>query len=103
MSFTPEEIENMDKEVEEDMDDQEADVPVFDVEEVESARDIEELGELAEIADIGDTEDCDKKSHHRDSDSDGSKRRKSMCNLYSLYNLTIKMKFRNNKFSLVII
>ncbi|XP_034173432.2 RNA polymerase II subunit A C-terminal domain phosphatase Fcp1 [Osmia lignaria lignaria] len=75
MSFTPEEIEIMDKEVEEDMDDQEADVPVFDVEEVESARDIEELGELAEIADIGDTEECDKKSY-RDSDSEDLKCRK---------------------------
>ncbi|CAK9806258.1 RNA polymerase II subunit A C-terminal domain phosphatase [Anthophora quadrimaculata] len=54
MSFTPEEIEIMDKEVEEDMDDQEFDAPVFDIE------------------DIDDTGECDKKSRYRDSDSDDS-------------------------------
>ncbi|CAK9830840.1 RNA polymerase II subunit A C-terminal domain phosphatase [Anthophora retusa] len=54
MSFTPEEIEIMDKEVEEDMDDQEFDAPVFDIE------DIDDIGE------------CDKKSRYRDSDSDDS-------------------------------
>lgn len=32
MSFTPEELEIMDKEVEEDMDDQEMEPPVFDIE-----------------------------------------------------------------------
>ncbi|CAK9800255.1 RNA polymerase II subunit A C-terminal domain phosphatase [Anthophora plagiata] len=54
MSFTPEEIEIMDKEVEEDMDDQEFDAPVFDTE------------------DIDDTGECDKQSRYRDSDSDDS-------------------------------
>ncbi|XP_017788336.1 PREDICTED: RNA polymerase II subunit A C-terminal domain phosphatase [Habropoda laboriosa] len=54
MSFTPEEIEIMDKEVEEDMDDQEFDAPIFDTE------------------GIDDREECDKKSHYRDSDSDDS-------------------------------
>ncbi|KAG9438020.1 RNA polymerase II subunit A C-terminal domain phosphatase [Apis mellifera carnica] len=54
MSFTPEEIEIMDKEVEEDMDDQELDAPIFDTE------------------DLDDEEACDKKTFHRNSDSDDS-------------------------------
>ncbi|CAD1480823.1 unnamed protein product [Heterotrigona itama] len=55
MSFTPEEIEIMDKEVEEDMDDQELDAPVFDTEDID-----------------GDDEERDKKTRQRDSDSDDS-------------------------------
>ncbi|XP_076751000.1 RNA polymerase II subunit A C-terminal domain phosphatase Fcp1 [Xylocopa sonorina] len=54
MSLTPEEIEIMDKEVEEDMDDQELEPPVFDVE------------------DVDDTDECNRKIRHRDSDSDDS-------------------------------
>nr|XP_003705054.1 PREDICTED: RNA polymerase II subunit A C-terminal domain phosphatase isoform X2 [Megachile rotundata] len=61
MSFTPEEIEIMDKEVEEDMDDQEMDVPVFDVEDVEDTDDID---------DIDDTENRGNRGRHRESDSD---------------------------------
>ena len=67
MSFTPEEIEIMDKEVEEDMDDQELDAPVFDTE------------------DIDDDEEHDKKTRHRDSDSDDSSKRDRTCNLYILF------------------
>lgn len=67
MSFTPEEIEIMDKEVEEDMDDQELDAPVFETE------------------DIDDDEERDKKTRHRDSDSDDSPKRDRTCNLYILF------------------
>ncbi|XP_060822297.1 RNA polymerase II subunit A C-terminal domain phosphatase [Bombus pascuorum] len=74
MSFTPEEIEIMDKEVEEDMDDQELDAPVFDTENVD------------------DEEECDKKFCYKDSDSDDSinhdrsntnepiRKKKKLCN-----------------------
>lgn len=67
MSFTPEEIEIMDKEVEEDMDDQELDAPVFDTE------------------DIDDEQECDKKYCYKDSDSDDSINHDRMCNIYSLF------------------
>ncbi|XP_017883327.1 RNA polymerase II subunit A C-terminal domain phosphatase isoform X1 [Ceratina calcarata] len=73
MSFTPEEIEIMDKEVEEDMDDQEFEPPVFDT-------------------DDADDEEFDKIVRSRDSDSDYSnhelecdthepiRKRKKLCN-----------------------
>ena len=41
MSFTPEEIEIMDKEVDEDMDDQELEPPVFDAEDADETEDID--------------------------------------------------------------
>lgn len=67
MSFTPEEIEIMDKEVEEDMDDQELDAPIFDTE------------------DLDDEEACDKKTFHRNSDSDDSTNHDRMFNLCILF------------------
>lgn len=67
MSFTPEEIEIMDKEVEEDMDDQELDAPIFDTE------------------DLDDEEACRKKTFHRSSDSDDSTNHDRMFNLYILF------------------
>lgn len=67
MSFTPEEIEIMDKEVEEDMDDQELDAPIFDTE------------------DLDDEEACGKKTFHRSSDSDDSTNHDRMFNLYILF------------------
>ncbi|XP_076177702.1 RNA polymerase II subunit A C-terminal domain phosphatase Fcp1 isoform X2 [Ptiloglossa arizonensis] len=62
MSFTQEEIEIMDKEVEEDMDDQEMDAPVFDTEDLDSA------------------EECDNKIRNRGSDSEDS----THCERYNI-------------------
>lgn len=59
MSFTPEEIEIMDKEVEEDMDDQELEASVFDTD---------------------DKEECGGRTRHRDSDSDDSNSQDGTCN-----------------------
>ncbi|XP_076622872.1 RNA polymerase II subunit A C-terminal domain phosphatase Fcp1 isoform X1 [Colletes latitarsis] len=77
MSFTPEEIEIMDKEVEEDMDDQEVDAPVFYTEDVDS------------------TEECDNKVRNRDSDSEDS----AHCERYNVNEPRRKKKKLSNESS----
>lgn len=81
MSFTQEEIEIMDKEVEEDMDDQEMDAPVFDTEDLDSA------------------EECDNKIRNRGSDSEDS----THCErTYYIYYFTGLKYLLNNSYRLYI-
>ncbi|XP_076244842.1 RNA polymerase II subunit A C-terminal domain phosphatase Fcp1 isoform X2 [Calliopsis andreniformis] len=70
MSFTPEEIEIMDKEVDEDMDDQELEPPVFDTEDVDNA---DEYDDKTPYNDINFEE-------QEDSINEPKRKKKKLCN-----------------------
>lgn len=80
MSFTQEEIEFMDKEVDEDMEEQ--DVVFEDVEDIEDIEDMEDY-----------TQECGTKIHQRNSDSEDSMNGKVLL-LQIIYN------FRHNSLSI---